>query len=291
MRDIYDAIRIGFSDFEDLRPKPHAPMSEKEKDEILASLSELKSNGTISRQEKEKLELYLKFLLKRNESLSQDKIRILINLDEIQKAKEELIKDGRYYPIENLIGVISRDPWFHYISDPVQFMDSGRYGRYTRVVYAGGTGIAIAIKFSNTNKFLLNLMYRHAIRGYSMEVPGTITRDGESIKDSLVRCLKIETGLDQNRVSRIIYLGNYISDRGLMGETVPLLYIEIDGDNNSKHLIRDEGLQDQILLSFAEWKNYLIAGSIIFNKIEYTCNDGYSRSALFLMEQKGIEKI
>jgi len=291
MRDIYDAIRVGFYDFEDLRPKPFITLSEEEISRINKSIESIYNRSDLSDREKNIVVKYLKFLLKRNENIGCEKIKILTDIDEIKKSINAIKKDKRYYPNNNLIGLLGSDPWFSYVADPVKFIDTNRYGRYVRIVYSGGTGVAIAIKIKPDNRFLLNLMYRHSIGGYSLEIPGTITKEDESIKDSIIRCIETETGFTQDKISKIVFLGNYISDRGILGEVVPTLYVEIECAIDEKNLIKDEGIKDHILLKFSEWKNYSVAGFFVNKKIIYTCNDGYSRNALFLMEAKGIDNI
>lgn len=120
------------------------------------------------------------------------------------------------------VGIISKDIYWHWVRDAVIF-PTGAEGTYNRIIWTsslenGTPGVAI-LPVLPDGKIALILNFRHAIRGWVLELPRGLKHEKESIEETIRRELREETGL---YVDKQFYLGNITPDSGIMSSEVPV---------------------------------------------------------------------
>jgi len=189
-------------------------------------------------------------------------------------------------------GIIVNDLYFLYIRDPVKF-PSNTTGLYNRLIWkhslhAPAVGAAV-LPITFDGKIILEVIYRHALRSWEVELPGALVEPDESPEQTLKRALDEETGFQV--IGPLYYLGEVTTDHAVMAVSVPI-YLAKVSKNSERHLEATKALADHLTLSKEELKNALIQGYInaTFNghPIKARVRDSQLTYAVLLAELKHL---
>ena len=249
------------------------------------------------------LDDYLKFL-KSHECLGEygnykeGKIEIVIEKKTIKKIEEtqakrymragESQKDAREHA---KVGIVAKDKYIWWIRDAVLF-PSGATGTFDRIVRTGeleGKNNSVAIlPVSEDNKIILNVMYRHALRSWAIEIPRGKMREGETPDSAAKRELKEETGLVAEKLT---YLGEVIPYSGVSASKVPVYFAK-----TGKEGPRSQDYSEAIIGSVRLTKKEVIEGfakgylevKVNGRKLKVALKDGYLSYAMLVAEENKL---
>ncbi len=190
------------------------------------------------------------------------------------------------------IGVIARDKYWIWIRDAVIF-PSGASGTYDRIVKTSdilknpNNGVSI-LPVTADKKILLVVIYRHALRDWSIEVPKGSIDNNDPLLVSTERKLRYETGLN---ASEFIYLGDIVPDSGTSALTMPCYFAKVTAKGIPRPCY-SEAILGIIELSVDEVKKGLCAGSLDVDvkgkKVKGLMKDAYLTHSLLMAEQKKL---
>lgn len=193
------------------------------------------------------------------------------------------------------LGVLIEEKRIFFVRDPVLFApkkDGGEpvLGTYIRVIYKnairGNLGVFILAVDEPSGRIILTRMFRHAVRGWTVEGNGTIAEDGEALEATVARCVREELG---SELLRTVKIGDqFVSERGLVAGRVPVYVAFVDfsrkGDTN------DITVRGHVLLTANELNDTFLAEKLMLNGVFHLCADGYTHYAFHQARAKGIVK-
>ncbi|MBU4432724.1 hypothetical protein KKD60_05605 [Patescibacteria group bacterium] len=157
---------------------------------------------------------------------------------------------------------------------------------YDRLVYINGLhgSVGVAVLPVCDGKAIMSLVFRHATRKWCVEIPGTISVDGESVEDSVKRCVLNELGVG-TEIGSITKVGDIISERGILGNEVPIFAVEVKVISGQ---VRDTVTTGTTELSYSRYLEFRRAGSLVHGGRSYVCKDAYTDTAMMLAHAAGI---
>jgi hypothetical protein len=254
--------------------------------------------------ESKHLDEYLEFLKKSDHlgecgNYKDGKIEIVTEKKTILKIEETLAK--RYMKLGESkkdaylhakIGIVAKDRYWWWVRDAVIF-PSGATGAFNRIIksnqLSGILNNSVAIlPVRADGKIVLNVIYRHALRDWVLEIPRGKIEVGETTDQAARRELKEETGMI---ASEINYLGEVIPDSGTTASKVPVYLAKVTKD---EPVLQDysEAILGIVILSKEEiisgyskgYLNVLIKGK----NLKVILKDGYLSYALLLAKEKNF---
>ena len=189
------------------------------------------------------------------------------------------------------IGIVAKDRYWWWVRDAVLF-PSGATGTFDRVIRTGSltrrnNSVAI-FPVTTDGKIVLNVMYRHAIRGWVLEIPRGKIEFGETNEGAAKRELREETGMVPSEMK---YLGEIIPDSGTVSSIVPIYFARV---SKQGPIAQDysEAILGTITLSKSEIINGYTKGylevRINDKKCKAVLKDGYLSYALLLAQEKSL---
>ncbi|WP_420421563.1 NUDIX hydrolase [Simkania sp.] len=226
-------------------------------------------------------------------------IEILLTDEAIQKAEtiaeERLLKKGISSELAkewSRVGIINEDQYLYWVRDAVRF-PSGALGTYDRILWKSGlerpAGVGV-LPVLPDGRILVNLNYRHATRGWEVELPRGMRHVGESIEAAACRELQEETGAT---ALELIYLGEISPDSGILSQPIPLFLGKVIAKaENAQDFSEAIAANDAYTLE--ELKDLFLRGSALV-KIQgkltkATVRDAFLAYALFQAEIRGCVK-
>lgn len=230
-------------------------------------------------------------------SWKRGEIEIALHPEQIKKIENQtklrLMSQGIS---ENLaetwstVGVVAEDNYWIWIRDAVTF-PSGVYGTYDRVMWKnaleGPAGVGILAVLSN-KKLVVNLNYRHATRGWEIEIPRGGRQTGETPEAAAKRELREETGY---LLEKSTLLGIMAPDSGVQSDLVPIFFAEVfhSGETNKEF---SEAILDNPAFTKQELKEGFLRGYLEVQLrgevIKAYCRDPALAYALLQAEGKGL---
>jgi ADP-ribose pyrophosphatase len=188
------------------------------------------------------------------------------------------------------VGVVAEDNYWLWVRDAVIF-PSGVYGTYDRIMWKSGLdgapGVAI-LAILSSKKVIVNISYRHATRGWEIELPRGQRRIGESLEKAAARELKEETGY---QFSKCTLLGTVAPDAGTSMCLVPIFCCEV---NHSGEACQEysEAIVNNLAFTKEELKQGFARGYIEIpikgEIVKVHCRDSFVAYALLQGEMKGL---
>ena len=110
------------------------------------------------------------------------------------------------------------------------------------------------------DKFLLINIYRHAIGGFSWEIPGGFLEEGEDLSKSALREFEEETGYlcDEGQLQS---LGHFTPNTGVLSARI-MLFVAMNCHRTSPFLVDELGIKDIKLFSMAEMNRMVMDSAI-----------------------------
>ncbi|MCC6639054.1 hypothetical protein IT409_00680 [Candidatus Falkowbacteria bacterium] len=201
---------------------------------------------------------------------------------------------GKYIPQSpspHQIGIIEQDQYIYTVRDLVYFPPKNsdsqpRIGTYRRIMYRwelqGNLGVLI-LPIDHEGNLILNLTYRHSLRSFSCDAPGTISKEGETINQTIERCINFE--LNRPILESSLITSSFIAERGIFSGPVPMYLVRV-GDPRGSH--EDQTVIGHISLSPKAFETHLLRGYMFHDGRQYSFNDGYTNTAYFLAKLKNL---
>lgn len=167
-------------------------------------------------------------------------------------------------------GVVYADQYLTILRDAVRFPD-GTPGTYIREVPPGPSGVAVLPVLGGHVVLLEH--FRHALRGWNLEIPRGFGEPGVTAEDSARRELAEEIGAGAVSLTS---LGGLRVDAAMSGGAVALFHAEIDGVGA---LGVAEGISGVRLVTGAELEGLISAGTV---------DDGYTMAAFLRAGLRGL---
>ncbi len=117
------------------------------------------------------------------------------------------------------LGVVYQDPYIRLLRDPVRFPD-GRLGTYLRILSTADAPSAAILPVLD-GRVLLTENYRHAVRGWTLEIPRGFGTDGLTAESNALKELDEELSA---QVESLTPLGVVHPDTGLHSQPVHLFF-------------------------------------------------------------------
>jgi hypothetical protein len=239
-----------------------------------------------------RMDEYFDFLNRHDASLGNWKNNeIQIINDRLRIKSYEQLKDVDALSHQRQIGILEQDQYLISIRDLVYFppkkgMSEPSIGTYRRILYryelSGNLGVSILPIDTNGN-LILNLCYRHALRSFSCEAPGTVSKFGESIHETIERCIDFEFGRKVLHMQMLTE--SFIAERGFFAGKVPMYLVTL---SDQVKPISDPSILQHIILTPKEFEVYLLKGSLEYDGRTYHFNDGYTNTAYLLAKLKRL---
>lgn len=196
------------------------------------------------------------------ENEGEDIIRIITHRERIQEGEAKLKRElkRRNLPLSwSEIGILVDDPFFLIIRDLVEFPDGG-IGGYIRFIHRAGLegGQAVVILPVVGGKILVLRNFRHATRGWELEIPRGFGEKGISAEENAKKELMEETRL---KARTLVELGILHSDTGAISLPVALFYAEIS-ESDLKALELEEITSSALFLAPSEFEEMIRKGKI-----------------------------
>lgn len=190
------------------------------------------------------------------------------------------------------IGIVAKDKYWVWVRDAVIF-PSGATGTFDRIIKTGSladdinSSVAV-LPVTGDGKIILNLMYRHAVRDWVLEIPRGKIEGNETILEAAKRELKEETGVIAGDFT---LLGQITPDSGTVSSVVPCYIAKLE-KKGSISQDYSEAIADVLELSVDTVKQGFADGyievDINHQKKRVMLRDGYLSYALLLAEQKKL---
>lgn len=202
--------------------------------DYLKSLAEHRESSRLDREKQEKLKLEeKKQKWARYVELLNNHPNMLGPLGDATKGEIEIVLDEKSiqqiqdkFKVE--VGILGETPWHLWFCDAVK-NPNGELGMYTRLIWkkalTGEPG-AVILPFMKDGKILLNVIYRHALRRWTIELPRGVGNGEKNIEDLAKRELREETGA---KVSGGTLLGRINADSGITPGNVGIYQALVEG--------------------------------------------------------------
>jgi ADP-ribose pyrophosphatase len=188
------------------------------------------------------------------------------------------------------VGIVAEDRFWIWIRDAVTLPsgDSTTYNRFLPKKGLDGPAGVVVLAVTPSKEILVNLIYRHATRGWEIELPRGGRNKEESSESAARREVKEETGY---KIMEILPLGSIATDSGIFTNFLQAFFAKIDQLEETE---RDE--EEAIASVLTLPKNKVIEifcdGQTEFvvngRKITAYCRDSFFAYAVLLAEKKGL---
>ena len=229
----------------------------------------------------------------------EGKIEIVLEKNTLKKIEEmqakRYMKEGETFSEAHQhakIGIVARDKYWIWVRDAVIF-PSGATGTFDRIVKTSSlrenvnNSVAI-LPVTSEGKVMLNVLYRHAIRDWVIEIPRGGIEKGESALQAGKRELKEETGLLGKDFT---LLGEMTPDSGTVASVVPCYFAKVNFKGPTSQDF-SEAILGLIELSKETIKNGFEKGyvdiSLENKKMRVMIRDSYLSYAILIAEQKKL---
>lgn len=238
--------------------------------EILKKMSE--SKGSIKKNETEVVGNYKEIL-------------------EIEKSLQKKYSDRGLPASWGDLGAVFENPWYVFLNEPVYFPHKENLrekiaGSYLRVLFKGeieGEKSLLCLPVLDSGDFILTVSYRTTVRNWVIEAPGTVTKENETHEQALQRCIREKLGHKLLETS-VLSKEGFISERGIMGASVPVYLAKIGEKQIQKPT--DLNVRQVVKISLEKLKEGFLKGRVLVNGKACLCQDGYTASALFMLDLK-----
>jgi len=219
---------------------------------------------------------------------------IIINPDKMEEMEQLLIElcRSRGIPEEYVyLGAIWENHWYAVVNEPVLFPNSKGDpipGCYMRVFFKGelnGQKSVFLLPVLEDGRILLNVAYRSTVRNWTVEGPGTATKENETHAEAIERCVREKLGRRLILLRQLGPSGGVISERGIMGAAVPVYLATVSDEKESD--ASDLNVRGHIALSIKEVMDGFHRGYIDVGNKRCVCQDGYTSYALLLALAEG----
>jgi ADP-ribose pyrophosphatase len=247
---------------------------------------------------------YLEFL-KQNPKLAKlgnykdGEIEIVVEKKTVEKISKMQVKrfmaEGESKQEANdhsKIGIIAKDKYWIWIRDAVIF-PAGATGTYDRLIKTSevrkhpNNGVAF-LPVTKEKKIVLLVIYRHALRDWSVEIPRGSVENSEPLLVAAEKKLRYETGI---HTSELVYLGDIAPDSGTSAMIMPYYLAKVTSKGVNRPYY-SEAVLGLIELSIDEVKNGLSKGYVDVElkgkKVKGLMKDSYLSYGLLLAEQKKL---
>ncbi len=190
------------------------------------------------------------------------------------------------------IGIIAKDKYWMWIRDAVIF-PAGATGTYDRLIKTSeirknpNNGVAF-LPVTGDKKIVLVVIYRHALRDWSIEIPKGSVDHNDPLLVSAEKKLRYETGLNS---SEFIHLGDIVPDSGTSSLTMPCYLAKISSRGISRPY-NTEAVLGLVELSIEDVKKGLVNGflevEVKGKKVKGVMKDAYLSYTLLIAEQKKL---
>lgn len=227
--------------------------------------------------------------------VAKGEIEIITDPELIVQIEEE--HQHRHFTFKGLVGqtpswrsgIVAMDRFFVFLRDPVKFPGKSiTTGLYDRLEYVNGLlgSVGVAVLPVCNGKALMPLVFRHATRKWCVEIPGTISVDGESFEQSVRRCVFNELGAS-TEIGTITKVGDIISERGILGNEVPIFAVEV---NVVSGRVQDTVTTGATEITFSRYLELRKDGVLVHGDRSYICKDAYTDTAMMLAHASGLIK-
>lgn len=209
------------------------------------------------------------------ENPSGEIIRILLERDKIQAVEEQMAQRlaAQSLPREwAQVGIVYQDQYIFLLRDAVRFPD-GSLGTYIRIVDPDERIPGVVILPVYRGQVILVRHFRHAPRGWFLELPRGFGIEGLSAEECARQELAEEIGAT---ASCIVSLGQTRPDTGLATDCVEMFYVEVESYGQPE---RQEGIDEIRLVSVGEFERLL-------RENEITC--GFTLAAYARAKLRGL---
>jgi ADP-ribose pyrophosphatase len=195
-------------------------------------------------------------------------------------------------PCQAVTGIMYEDQYVWLLRDPVLFPPSAGgtdpvRGTYIRIIYKqniAGNPSVFLLTAGDDGRLILNRAYRHAIRAWTLEGQGTIAKTGETLDDSIARCVRDEIGMPV--AEKVLLSPGYVAERGLLGCQVPMFLVRVRGALPSN--VEDPTIAGHAALSGTEYEAALLNGSAAIEGRRHLIHEGYTLSAYLLAKLRTL---
>ncbi len=187
------------------------------------------------------------------ENPSGDIITILLTRDKIQQVEEQMTQRlaAKSLPPEWAeVGIVYQDQYVFLLRDAVRFPD-GSLGTYIRFVDPNEHVPGVVMLPVYQGQVILVHHFRHAPRGWFLELPRGFGIEGISTEECVRQELEEEIGAT---ASRIVSLGQTRPDTGMVSDCVEMFYVEIESYGGPE---AQEGIDEIRLVSVEEFERLL----------------------------------
>lgn len=235
---------------------------------------------------------YLEIVRKMGQPLgdpSRGETKIIIDPKKIVEMEKSLQKSyqKKGLPREfGLLGVVFENPWYVFMNEPVYFGSTP--GSYVRVLYKGdisGERSIFCLPTTRKGDFILTVSYRTTVRAWVIEAPGTATKEYESHSDALKRCVLEKLGFEKIIEFEMLYEQGIISERGLIGTSVPIYLVTLDERAVTVEPI-DLNVNQVVTISPKKLEQGFLDGYIEIDGRNCLCRDAYTAFSLFILGLK-----
>ena len=180
---------------------------------------------------------------------------------------DEAVVDYFEFNTGKTIGVLYDSPYHILVVDLVK-NKSGKMFAHERVLPAVEKSAAVFVPVYH-GQFVLLRQYRHSLRNYQYAFSRGFAKSGFSTEENLKKEVFEETGgiLDQS-----YHLGSVVADSGFESNPVDIFLCTL---KEMQFKENDENIEDIILLSESELRNWILSGKI---------NDGFTLAAFEMYE-------
>ncbi len=189
------------------------------------------------------------------------------------------------------VGVVFEDKYWIWLRDPI-ILPNGKTTAYNRIIATNGlngaSGVSVMV-ISKENKVLVNITFRHATRGWEIELPRGGRKIFETSEMAALRELEEETGV---KAKSAVKIASIASDSGILTNVLDVFVVKNFSNSNETKREEFEAIYECLFLSKKELKEAFVNGfvelSIKGSKVKVFCRDAFLASALLIAETKGI---
>ncbi|WP_079171759.1 NUDIX hydrolase [Streptomyces qinglanensis] len=161
------------------------------------------------------------------------------------------------------LGVVYQDPYIRLLRDPVRFPD-GRLGTYLRILGTADAPSAAILPVLD-GRVLLMENYRHAVRGWTLEIPRGFGTDGLTAESNALKELDEELSA---QVESLTPIGVVHPDTGLHSRPVHLFFATLTATGP---LETAAGIRSLVTFTPEELDRNIVEGTV---------TDGFTLTAL-----------
>lgn len=207
---------------------------------------------------------------------------------EVEQVLHELYVRKGVDPVHAKVGLIWENPWYLVFNEPFRFRDPRgqvQLAAYMRVLFRGevqNVQSVFMLPFLSSGHLLLTKSYRTTVRSFTVEGVGTATLQDETHEAAIRRTAAEKLG---RRLERTVRVGDIISERGIMGASVPVYIAQVEDQPFQSPT--DPNVREVVSATVAEVHGWFKEGEVKLNGDRCLCQDGYTGYALLIASLKG----